>query len=85
LSSQIEGDYTCDELATNWGRYRGSAGGRLAIELLSCPATTSPVERIFSAAGFMTRLHRNRSDEALINCQLMLHVNKELMDEAQAV
>lgn len=32
----------------------------LALKLLSLPATSAPIERIFSASGFIMRPHRSR-------------------------
>ena len=38
-----------------------------ALEVLSVPATSAPVERVLSKAGLMTRLHRNRAKLPLMN------------------
>ena len=48
---------------------------QLSLELLAIPATSCPVERVFSQAGFATARHRNRTQMNLINAQLMCYLN----------
>uniref|UniRef100_A0A915DKQ3 HAT C-terminal dimerisation domain-containing protein n=1 Tax=Ditylenchus dipsaci TaxID=166011 RepID=A0A915DKQ3_9BILA len=48
----------------------------LALEVLSVPATSAPVERIFSQAGLATRSHRNRTEFSLLNSQLLVYCNR---------
>uniref|UniRef100_A0A915CLF3 HAT C-terminal dimerisation domain-containing protein n=1 Tax=Ditylenchus dipsaci TaxID=166011 RepID=A0A915CLF3_9BILA len=45
----------------------------LAMEVLAIPATTAPIERIFSQAGMATCKHRNRTEFQLFNSQLIVY------------
>jgi hypothetical protein len=55
------------------GKWCGIA--KLALEVLAVPATSSPVERVFSQAGLATGKHRNRTKHTLLNAQLMCYIN----------
>uniref|UniRef100_A0A915DYZ3 HAT C-terminal dimerisation domain-containing protein n=1 Tax=Ditylenchus dipsaci TaxID=166011 RepID=A0A915DYZ3_9BILA len=45
----------------------------LAMEVLSVPATSAPIERIFSQAGLATSKHRNRTEHELLNAQIVVY------------
>uniref|UniRef100_A0A915ENJ2 HAT C-terminal dimerisation domain-containing protein n=1 Tax=Ditylenchus dipsaci TaxID=166011 RepID=A0A915ENJ2_9BILA len=48
---------------------------QLAMEILSIPATSSPIERILSQAGLATNNHRNKASFDLLNSQCMVYCN----------
>uniref|UniRef100_A0A915DPU2 HAT C-terminal dimerisation domain-containing protein n=1 Tax=Ditylenchus dipsaci TaxID=166011 RepID=A0A915DPU2_9BILA len=48
----------------------------LAIEVISIPVTSAPVERIFSQAGMATATHRNKASFELLNAQLVVYCNR---------
>lgn len=50
---------------------------KLALDVLSVPSTSAPSERVFSQAGFGTRMHRNRTKLDFLNSQLFVYLNKE--------
>ena len=52
---------------------------KLAKKILSVPATSSPVERIFSQSGFIYRQHRAKMSRKTLQMLTMLKCNKELM------
>uniref|UniRef100_A0A915DUX1 HAT C-terminal dimerisation domain-containing protein n=1 Tax=Ditylenchus dipsaci TaxID=166011 RepID=A0A915DUX1_9BILA len=47
----------------------------LALQVLIVPATSAPIERIFSQAGLATRGLRNRTNVSLLNSQLIIYCN----------
>uniref|UniRef100_A0A915ENH5 HAT C-terminal dimerisation domain-containing protein n=1 Tax=Ditylenchus dipsaci TaxID=166011 RepID=A0A915ENH5_9BILA len=67
--------------ATNyWCSYLSSDCHQLAVfalEILSVPATSAPVERIFLQAGLATRSLRNRTEFSLLNSQLIDGLQRE--------
>uniref|UniRef100_A0A915CSF1 HAT C-terminal dimerisation domain-containing protein n=1 Tax=Ditylenchus dipsaci TaxID=166011 RepID=A0A915CSF1_9BILA len=46
-----------------------------ALEVLTIPATSAPIERIFSQAGLATTAHRNKTSFDLLNSQLVVYCN----------
>uniref|UniRef100_A0A915DGU0 HAT C-terminal dimerisation domain-containing protein n=1 Tax=Ditylenchus dipsaci TaxID=166011 RepID=A0A915DGU0_9BILA len=48
----------------------------LALKVLSVPATSAPIERVFSLAGLATRNQRNRTMIDLLNAQLIVYCNQ---------
>uniref|UniRef100_A0A915DQW7 BED-type domain-containing protein n=2 Tax=Ditylenchus dipsaci TaxID=166011 RepID=A0A915DQW7_9BILA len=46
-----------------------------AIDVLSIPATSAPIERVFSQAGLACAKHRNRTSFNLLNAQLIVYCN----------
>lgn len=48
---------------------------QLAFKIFSVPATSAPIERVFSQAGLATQKHRNRTKFDLLNAQLMNYLN----------
>lgn len=51
----------------------------IAISVLSIPATSAPVERIFSIAGNILAEERLRLSDSNLENQIMIRVNKNLM------
>uniref|UniRef100_A0A915DMK1 HAT C-terminal dimerisation domain-containing protein n=1 Tax=Ditylenchus dipsaci TaxID=166011 RepID=A0A915DMK1_9BILA len=45
----------------------------LAMEVLSVPARSAPIERIFSQSGVATSKHRNRTEHELLNAQIVVY------------
>jgi hypothetical protein len=52
---------------------------KLVKKILSVPATSSPVERIFSQSGFLFRQHRAKMSRKTLQMLTMLKCNKDLM------
>jgi hypothetical protein len=52
---------------------------QLARKILSVPATSSPVERIFSQSGFIFRQHRAKMSRKTLQMLTMLKCNRGLM------
>ena len=52
---------------------------QLAKKVLTVPATSSPVERIFSQSGFIFRQHRARMSRKTLQMSTMLKCNQGLM------
>ena len=52
---------------------------KLAKKILSVPATSSPVERIFSQSGFLFRQHRAKMSRKTLQMLTMLKCNKDLI------
>jgi hypothetical protein len=53
--------------------------GQLACKYLAIPATSSPVERLFSFAGFIMRPHRSRLTRQHVERQVMLKCNLDMI------
>ena len=52
----------------------------LAFDILSIPASSAPIERVFSTAGEATSGKRNRlTDKNLVECEVLLCKNKEYL------
>ena len=47
----------------------------LALQVLAVPATSAPVERLFSAGGLIMRPHRSRAGADLVSCLTVLKTN----------
>uniref|UniRef100_A0A915DWV9 HAT C-terminal dimerisation domain-containing protein n=2 Tax=Ditylenchus dipsaci TaxID=166011 RepID=A0A915DWV9_9BILA len=54
-----------------------------ALEVLSIPATSAPIERVFSQAGLATARHRNRTSFELLNSQLVFYCNIECLERSK--
>jgi hypothetical protein len=52
---------------------------KLAKKILTVPATSSPVERIFSQSGFLFRQHRAKMSRKTLQMLTMLKCNKKLI------
>lgn len=52
----------------------------LARRLLCVPATTAPVERVFSTSGFMMRPHRGRLTKEMLAKLTFLKCNFDLLN-----
>ena len=52
---------------------------KLAKKILTVPATSSPVERIFSQSGFLFRQHRAKMSRKTLQMLTMLKCNIELI------
>jgi hypothetical protein len=52
---------------------------KLAKKILTVPATSSPVERIFSQSGFLFRQHRAKMSRKKLQMLTMLKCNKKLI------
>jgi hypothetical protein len=51
---------------------------KLALKILSIPATSAPVERVFSQSGFLFRQHRASMTRATLQQLTMLKCNRDL-------
>ena len=51
---------------------------KLAMKILSVPATSAPVERVFSQSGFLFRQHRASMSRTTLQQLTMLKCNREL-------
>jgi hAT family C-terminal dimerisation region len=51
----------------------------LAFEIFSVPASSAPIERIFSHASFATARHRSNTKTKHLNNQLMIYLNRQLI------
>ncbi|XDV31501.1 hypothetical protein PO909_002492 [Leuciscus waleckii] len=52
----------------------------LAMKLLAVPASSAPVERVFSRGGFIMRPHRSRLRHSLLSSLIFLKCNYEILD-----
>jgi hypothetical protein len=52
---------------------------KLAQKVLTVPATSSAVERIFSQSGFLFRQHRAKMSRKTLEMLTMLKCNQELV------
>jgi hypothetical protein len=52
----------------------------LALLILPIPATSAPVERVFSYAGIATSYRKNRTGPQLLKRKLMLEMNAKLIE-----
>ena len=57
---------------------------KIALAVLAVPATTAPVERIFSQAGMSTGGKRDRLNDENFVREVMIRVNKWLLERFQA-
>uniref|UniRef100_A0A915EU67 HAT C-terminal dimerisation domain-containing protein n=1 Tax=Ditylenchus dipsaci TaxID=166011 RepID=A0A915EU67_9BILA len=62
--------YLCNYLSSDW-----HSMAILALEILTVPATSAPIERIFSHAGLASNGNRNRTNFNLLNAQLVVYCN----------
>lgn len=52
---------------------------KLSFKLFAIPATSAPIERVFSQAGLATHRHRNRTKINLLNSQLINYLNPDFI------
>ena len=52
---------------------------RLAVRVLSVPATSAPVERVFSSSGIIMRPHRSRLTKNMLATLTLLKCNQDLL------
>lgn len=52
---------------------------RLAVRVFSVPATSAPVERVFSSSGIIMRPHRNRLTKNMLATLTLLKCNQHLL------
>ena len=52
---------------------------RLAVRILSVPATSAPVERVFSSSGIIMRPHRSRLTKKMLATLTLLKCNRHLL------
>ena len=71
-----------DEITHFWARNRFDLRklSELVLAYLCVPASSSPVERVFSAAGFINRPHRSSMSYKTLQALVFLKVNKKLLD-----
>ena len=48
----------------------------LAFKIMAIPATSAPIERVFSQAGLATARHRSNTKIDLLNDQLIVYINQ---------
>ena len=53
---------------------------QLAMQILSIPATSAPVERLFSAAGLVASGRRTTIGPTLIEAEVLLRINARFLD-----
>ena len=51
----------------------------LACDLLTIPASSAPIERVFSTAGLVTSGKRNRLNDAHLDREILLKNNKKYL------
>ncbi|CAF1494749.1 unnamed protein product [Adineta ricciae] len=51
----------------------------LSLKVLTVPATSSPVERVFSQSGFLFRQHRGKMPRKMLQMLTMLKINKNFL------
>jgi hypothetical protein len=52
---------------------------RLALRVFSVPATSAPVERVFSRSGLLMRPHRSRLSKKMLSTLTMIKCNLDLL------
>ena len=74
-------DPLCCEVHIFWARKRFELPklAQLVPKLLCVPASSSPIERVFSAAGFILRPHRARLSYKTLQALVFLKVNAKLL------
>lgn len=77
----LNNDYSPENKAnvvSYWDNIKGNDWKELknlALTFFSIPATSAPIERIYSQAGIATQKHRNKTKIELLNSQLMVYTN----------
>lgn len=51
----------------------------VAVDILAIPATSAPVERVFSTAGESTVGKRNRLSDKNLECEVLLRKNRHFL------
>mgnify|MGYP002474366779 CR=1 FL=1 len=51
----------------------------LSLKVLTVPATSSPVEQVFSQSGFLFRQHRGKMSRKMLQMLTMLKINKKFL------
>lgn len=52
---------------------------KITPEIFSVSANSAPIERVFLQAKFITRLHRNKTKNSLLNSKLLIYLNNKLL------
>ena len=71
----------CTEISSFWSgnRFDLPKLAHLVYNILCVPASSSPIERVFSAAGIIFRPHRARMAYSTLQCLVFLKVNRRLL------
>ena len=51
---------------------------KIAVDILVIPASSAPIERVFSRAGYASRRRRNRIEDHQLEREVMIKYNTEL-------